>query len=142
MTPIRDRTTFRTLRRPAGRAARGPVAVAYVPPAPASARAGAVFSQVVPGAGGEPEAADAAVTADGCRVGFAVGKACGNAVVRNRIRRRFRAAVREAAGSVPPGSYLLRGDAPAATVPFGSLVTAVREAMAGAAARAGVPAPE
>ena len=112
MIAIHDRDTFRALRRPEGRATRGPVSVAFVRPA------------------GRPAAHGAP------RVGFSVARTCGNAVVRNRIRRRFRAAVRESAATLPAGSYLVRGTAEAATVPFGSLVAAVHEAMAGAAARA------
>lgn len=121
MTTIRDRTTFRALRRPEGRATRGPVSVAFLP---------------LTWADGDASAAPATV-----RVGFSVGRACGNAVVRNRIRRRFRAAVRESGPAVPVGSYLVRGTTVAATVPFGSLVTSVREAMIAAAARASGPGP-
>jgi ribonuclease P protein component len=121
VTTIRDRTTFRALRRPEGRATRGPVSAAFLSP---------TWND------GDSSAASATV-----RVGFSVGKACGNAVVRNRIRRRFRVAVRESGPAVPAGSYLVRGTTAAATVPFGSLVTSVREAMTAAAARAAGPGP-
>lgn len=40
-------------------------------------------------------------------VGFAIGRAVGPAVVRNRLRRQLRALLRERAGSIPPGLYLV-----------------------------------
>lgn len=113
VTAIRDRSTFQALRRPAGRAARGPVAVSYVPPVPA-----------------------ATADADHPRVGYSVGRSCGNAVQRNRLRRRFRAAVREWAGTLPAGAYLVRAEPAAAQLPYRSLVAAVGGAMGAAVARA------
>jgi RNase P protein component len=112
VTGIGDRATFRALRRPAGRAARGPLRVAFVPLA-----------------GGGPRIP---------RVAYALSRTSGNAVHRNRLRRRGRAAVREIAGGVPPGNYLVRMEPAAATLPFPALVASVGEAMA-TAARGGAP---
>lgn len=108
---IRDRSTFRALRRPEGRATRGPVRVSFVSPADAE---------------GERFA----------RVGYAIDRRCGNAVARNRLRRRCREAARSAAAEVPPGSYLLRPEPGAATLDYAGLARAVREAMTAAAGRA------
>jgi ribonuclease P protein component len=108
---ISDRSTFRALGRPTGRAARGPVRVVFVP---GSTDAHAAFPQV----------------------GYAIGRRCGNAVHRNRLRRRFRAAVREAAGEVSPGSYLFRPSPEAAELPYPELVRSVREVMIAAASSA------
>ena len=105
VTGIGDRATFRALRRPAGRAVHGPVRVAFVP--------------------GEPGVADPASR----RVAYAIGRTCGNAVRRNRMRRRFRAAVRQVAGDLSPGSYLVRPEPSAAALSFDELTRAVREAM-------------
>ena len=109
VTAIRDRSTFQALRRPAGRGARGPVKVAYLPPL--STTTGDVLT----------------------RVGYSVGRSCGNAVQRNRLRRRFRAAVRQSAGTLPAGCYLLRAEPAAAELPYGPLVEAVAGAMTDAA---------
>lgn len=117
MTAIRDRSTYRALRRPAGRASRGPVTASFVPPRP-----------------------DATGPAAGTRVGYAVSRSCGGAVRRNRIRRRFRAAVRGTAGGVPAGAYLLRAAPAAAGLPYPALVASVREAMTRAAAQAAAAA--
>lgn len=68
---IRHRRVFAALRRPAGRAAAGPVHVRWVP-------------------------SDRPVA----QVAYAVGRHCGPAVVRNRVRRRLRAAV-ATAGAPP-----------------------------------------
>jgi ribonuclease P protein component len=109
VTAIRDRSTFQALRRPAGRGARGPVKVAYVPPV------------------------STATGAAGPRVGYSVGRSCGNAVQRNRLRRRFRAAVRQSARNLAVGSYLLRAEPAAVELPYGPLVEAVAGAMTDAA---------
>ncbi len=114
MTPtpagrIHERSVFRALRRPQGRASRGPVRAAYVPLA----------------AGPEDPSA---------QVGYAIGRHCGNAVARNRLRRRLRAAVAEVAAEVPPGAYLLASRPEAGRVEFADLVTSVRQAMRAAGA--------
>lgn len=114
VTAIRSRSTFQALRRPAGRGARGPVAVAFAPPPGATAEVG------------------------GVRVGYVVGRSCGNAVRRNRLRRRLRAAVRESWVGLPAGDYLVRAAPVAGELPFRPLVSAVGEAMTEAAARAAV----
>lgn len=108
---IRDRSTFRALRRPAGVASRGPIRASYLPPV---------------GSDGEALA----------RVGYVIGRRCGNAVFRNRLRRRCRAAVAEAATGVPAGTYLIRPNPEAAELAYGDLARSVGEAMAAAAGRA------
>jgi ribonuclease P protein component len=109
---IRDRSTLRALRRPAGKAARGPIRVSYVP---ARGPEGERFAQV----------------------GYVVGRRCGNAVHRNRLRRRCRAAARAAVPGLAAGSYLIRPEPDAAALPYADLARAVAQAMAAAAGRAG-----
>jgi ribonuclease P protein component len=102
---IHRRATFRALRRPEGRVARGPLRVTYV-------------SLTDPGAGDRPQ------------VGYAVSRRCGTAVQRNRIRRRLRAAVQVAAAEgLPAGSYLLRPEAEIARLDHPALVTLVGDAL-------------
>jgi ribonuclease P protein component len=108
---IRDRSTFRALRRPAGVASRGPIRASYLPPASAEEQ-------------------------EWARVGYMIGRRCGNAVYRNRLRRRCRAAVQEASAALPPGTYLLRPDPEAVELTYPDLARAVSEAMAAAADRA------
>ncbi len=108
---ICERRIFGALRRPAARARKGPVSVAFVP--------------LVPGA-----------ETRSVQVGYAIGRRHGNAVHRNGLRRRLRAAVREAAPTLTPGAYLLGADPSAAGLSFGRLVQLVGEAM-GAAADSG-----
>jgi ribonuclease P protein component len=103
---IRQRSIFVALRRPAGRAASGPLRVSWVPPG---------ASDPFP------------------LVSYAIGRRCGNAVQRNRLRRRLRAAVSQS--QVPPGSYLVIADPPAAGLGFGDLASTVGSAMSSAAAR-------
>lgn len=69
-------------------------------------------------------------------MGYSVSRSCGNAVGRNRLRRRFRAAIRECAGSLPAGSYLLQAEAAATQLSYRPLVEAVIGAMTDAAASA------
>ena len=106
---IRDRSTFRALRRPAGRATRGLVRVSYVAPRDSDRERFA-------------------------RVGYAIDRRCGNAVARNRLRRRCREAARQASAEVPAGSYLVRPEPGALTLDYADLARAVREAMIAAAA--------
>src|SRR6185437_1053051 len=80
---IHERSTFRALAKPAGRATRGPVRASFVPPPPDR-------NLQVPA------------------VAYAISRQHGSAVVRNRLRRRLRAAARLAAPVTPAGSYLLR----------------------------------
>jgi ribonuclease P protein component len=91
---ITERSAFAALRRAGRRSRRGPIVVTYLPP---DADRGALPS----------------------RVAYAVGRAVGSAVVRNRVRRRLRAIV--ATLDLPPGDYLIRADASAATAPFSVL---------------------
>ena len=108
---IRRKATFRALARPQGRGASGPVTV--------------VFSRRL----AEP--------ADVPLVGYAVGRRHGGAVARNRLRRRLRAAMRETAGALPPGAYLVRASPVATNLGFDELcravTTAARTAAEGAA---------
>lgn len=110
---IRERSAFRALRRTDRRAASGPVTVAYVR---------------------GPDGAHGAFP----QVAYAIGRRTGGAVMRNRIRRRLRAVVRDLAGELAPGAYLLGAGPSAAVVPHAELVRAVRDAMirAGAAREA------
>lgn len=102
---IRRRSTFGALRRPEGRARRGPVAAAWVP--------------------GTEEAPPTKTL-----VGYAVSRRCGGAVARNRLRRRLRAAVSEAtAAGVPAGSFLVRPDPAAADLGHRQLVAHVTEVL-------------
>src|SRR5579871_37150 len=105
---IRDRSTFRALRRPAGAASRGAIKASYLPAA-------------------SPEGPSLA------RVGYVIGRRQGKAVHGNRLRRRCRAAVREAVTLVPPGSYLIRPEPEAAQLPYPALALTIREAMSAAA---------
>ncbi|HVX20816.1 MAG TPA: ribonuclease P protein component [Acidimicrobiales bacterium] len=111
---IRERSTFRALSRPVGRAGRGPVRASFVPPADGRP---ATFPQV----------------------GYAISRQHGSAVVRNRLRRRLRAAVRQAAPVTPAGSYLLRPVPGTAELGFPELTRAVEQALLAAASAAGVP---
>jgi len=110
---IRDRSTQREFRRPAGQAKRGPVRVMFV----ADDKAGEGFAQV----------------------GYAIGRQYGNAVRRNRLRRRLRAVVREAAPEIPSGSYLLRADPTIGALSHDELIRVVRAAMIAAASKASQP---
>jgi ribonuclease P protein component len=101
---IRQRSTFVALRRPAGRAASGPLRVSWVPADP---------SDPFP------------------LVSYAIGRRCGNAVKRNRLRRRLRAAVGQS--PIPPGRYLVIADQSAGDLGFSDLASTVVSAMNSAA---------
>jgi ribonuclease P protein component len=103
---IRHRSTFAALRKPAGRAAVGPVRVSWLPPA-----ADDPFAQV----------------------GYAIGKRCGTAVERNLLRRRLREAVRQV--SPGPGTYLVIPDPAARGLGFHELASTVGSAMSSAATK-------
>lgn len=108
---IRKRSSFRALARPNGRAASGPLTVAY-----------AQVSAETPGLA--------------C-VGYAVSRRHGNAVARNRLRRRLRAVARQvgAAAALPPGAYLVSARPDAADLDPLALRTAFEAAATGAARR-------
>lgn len=101
---IRERSTFRALASPAGRATCGPIKVSF---APAPSPDDQPFPQVA----------------------YAIGRRHGVAVRRNLLRRRLRSAVREVAGDVPPGNYLVRPGPATATLDFAELRSAVRRAL-------------
>jgi ribonuclease P protein component len=88
---ITRRAAFAELQRSRTRGASGPVRVTFLP---APAKESGVF----------PQAA------------YAIGRNCGNAVVRNSLRRRAREVVRNAAPTLPRGSYLVRLEPAAATL--------------------------
>ncbi|MBX9245407.1 ribonuclease P protein component [Actinotalea ferrariae] len=70
-------------------------------------------------------------------VGFVVSKAVGGAVVRNVVRRRLRGVVVEQRGSLPSGADLVvRALPPAAGVPYETLASEFRSALAAASRRA------
>lgn len=108
---ITDRRTFGRLRRRGTRVTVGGVSVVWVAPT-----------------------GDAAETRP--RVAFAVGRQAGGAVLRNRVRRRLRACLAQlaAAGELPPGAYLVRAGAEAATTPFPQLCATVGAAVQAATA--------
>jgi ribonuclease P protein component len=114
---IRRRTTFGALRHPAGRSARGPLRVAFVPPPSAE---GSKFAQVA----------------------YAIDRRCGGAVERNRLRRRLRAAVGHVADELEPGAYLVRTEPAAAELGPAELASTVCAAMTAAARQAGDRATE
>jgi ribonuclease P protein component len=103
---IRHRSSFVALRRPAGRAAVGPLRVSWVPP---------ILSDPFP------------------QVSYAIGRRCGNAVERNRLRRRLRAVVGQT--QLAPGCYLVIADPPAVNLGFSDLASTVGSAMSSAAAK-------
>lgn len=101
---VSRRDTFVALRKPAGRAAVGPLRVSWLPPGPTDE-----FPQVA----------------------YAIGRRCGKAVHRNRVRRRLREAVR--LHPPVPGIYLVAADPAAADLDFADLVSTVGSAMSSAA---------
>ena len=89
---ITSRAAFADVQRARARGSSGPVRAAFAP-----------VDEAVPGV--FPQ------------VGYAIGRRCGSAVVRNRLRRRARAVVREEAPSLPRGTYLIRLEPAASTLP-------------------------
>jgi ribonuclease P protein component len=75
------------------------------------------------------------------RFGFTVTKKTGNAPERNRIRRRLREAVRRAGAELHGigGDFVLIGRREALTVPFETLVSALKEAIRRLAQGGGQP---
>ena len=70
-------------------------------------------------------------------VGFAVSKAVGGAVVRNRVKRRLRAIMANELPALPEGTAIVVRALPAAaSVPYRTLATDVRECVARLAAKA------
>ncbi len=110
---IQHRSTFAALRKPAGRATRGPLRVAFVP---TPGRPPESFSQV----------------------GYTIGRRCGNAVTRNRLRRRLRAVMAELASDLHPGAYLVGVEPGAGHLNHDELVSTLHEALDAAAVRASV----
>jgi len=100
--PVVARSTFDALRRPSGRARKGPLQVS--------------FSPIVSPAG-KPQAA------------FAVSKRCGGAVDRNLIRRRLRAALRETQIKLIPGAYLIRTDPEVLELSFQELIHSLEDCL-------------
>ncbi|MGO9197436.1 MAG: ribonuclease P protein component [Acidimicrobiales bacterium] len=99
---VSSKRMFVLLRSSGRRARSGPVAVHYVPAAPA----------------------------DGSRyVAYAVPRRVGTAVERNTYRRRLRAVAREAVGAVPAGTYLIGVGPGIRDVSFQELRRRVIEAM-------------
>ena len=94
---VRSRKHFDHLRRPQGRAARGPIRVSFHPGDPR-----------------EPLSRPL--------IAYAIDKRCGNAVTRNRLRRRLRAVI-QSERMLEPGAYLVRTDPAAATLEFAELRT-------------------
>ena len=97
---VRDRSTFRDLRRRGRRVQHGPLTVRWVP-------------------------ADAGPP----RVAYAIGRPVGGAVERNRLRRRLRALVAEHADTLRPGAYLIIASPTAATLDHGDLRRTLRTAL-------------
>jgi ribonuclease P protein component len=108
--PIRNQQSFRALRRPDRRAARGPIRITYLLPRSPD--------------GITPKA----------QVGYAISRRCGNAVQRNRLRRRLRAVVAARArdGALAAGTYLVRTEPAAAALAFAELSVLVDGALAAA----------
>ena len=102
---IRDRDTFLALRRDGVRARSGPLTLVHL--------------------------ADRSDEPTPPRVAFAIGRRVGKAVVRNQLRRRLRAVFAEdaAAGSVPPGAYLVLAQPAAAALSYPELRDHVRRAL-------------
>jgi ribonuclease P protein component len=89
---ITRRAAFAELQRSRARGASGPVRATFVP---AQAGDPGVFPQVA----------------------YAIGRNCGGAVVRNSLRRRAREVARAMAPTLPRGTYLVRLEPGAASVP-------------------------
>ena len=103
---IRDRTTFVELRRRGRRGRSGPIWITHLPD-------------------------DLAGSSTRPRVAYAFGRRTGNAVTRNRVRRRVRAILDDLArqDQIPPGAYLIGGDAELAGLRHPELDRHVRRAL-------------
>lgn len=104
MGPVVSQATFQALRRPEGRARRGPLSVRWV-----------------------------RLDGDEVQVSYAISKRCGNAVRRNRIRRRTKSAIRLVSQGIPAGAYLITTEAEVATMNFQELTDQLAGALALAA---------
>ena len=109
---VQRRALFDALRRPRGRASRGPIRVSYT-----TGDHGSVLTRP--------------------HVAYAIDKTCGNAVQRNQLRRRLRVLSTEASVKMAPGAYLVRTQPAASSLSFHELRTLVVPTLIEAGERGG-----